>query len=97
LWPVILGMIIFGAAEIIYAPLLYSITTQAAPQAFRTQMMALQGLSMGVGASLSGYVGNWFTATASEPLFFGISALITLLTASLCRRVGITLTEPGKP
>jgi len=104
LWPVILGMIIFGAAEIIYAPLLYSITTQAAPQAFRTQMMALQGLSMAVGASLSGYVGNWFTATASESVFFGISALITLLTALLLfgcaplfRRVGITLMEPVKP
>lgn len=96
--PVIVGMILFGAAEIIYAPLLYSITAQAAPEAFRSQMMALQGLSMAIGASLSGYVGNLYITLESESVFFSISAGITAVTAILLlvflpifKRVDLTL------
>jgi len=97
---VICGMVLFGAAEIIYAPLLYSITTQAAPKAFRSQMMALQGLSMAIGSSLSGYVGNLYLSISNEGVFFGISALVTAIAAILLliclpvfKRVGLTLLE----
>lgn len=102
IWPVIAGMMVFGAAEITYAPVLYSVATQAAPAAFNTQMMALQGLSMAAGASVSGYVGEWFTAAPSESVFFAASAGVAVATALLLvgcipmfKRVGLSLVDAG--
>lgn len=80
--PVVLGMVLFGIAEVTFAPISFSAATQLAPRAFHSQMMALVGLSTAAGASLSGFVGQLYTPD-SEPLFFGAVAVCTLLTALL--------------
>lgn len=80
--PVVLGMVLFGIAEVTFAPISFSAATQLAPRAFHSQMMALVGLSTAAGASLSGFVGQLYDA-ANEPLFFGSIAGCTLLAALL--------------
>ncbi|WP_051299534.1 peptide MFS transporter [Arthrobacter castelli] len=83
IWPVIIGMVIFGLAEVMYAPLWMSVTTQAAPRAFSTQMMALHGLSSAAGASLSGIAGQLYVESSGDTLFFGVTAVITVAAALL--------------
>lgn len=78
--PVIGGMTLFGIAEVAFAPIGISASNQLAPKAFHAQVMAMWGLTTGAGASLSGFVAQFYDAT-SEPLYFGITAIVTLVTA----------------
>lgn len=80
LLPVILGMVIFGIAEVIFAPITFSAATQLAPRAFYSQMASLSGLVIGAGASLSGFVGQLYDASY-ESMFFAVVALCVLATA----------------
>lgn len=78
IWPVIFGMCLFGLAEVTFAPQLYSITMQCAPKLFTTQMMAIEGLSLALGASLAGLVGELYTNMASKWAFFALCVGITI-------------------
>lgn len=96
IYPVIIGMVIFGVSEILCAPLFYSLTQQSSPKAHKSQMMALNGLSMSVGASLSGFIGSWYVTVSNESIFFLFCAgmafsmgAIMLLFYPLHRRLGV--------
>nr|WP_298372389.1 oligopeptide:H+ symporter [uncultured Halomonas sp.] len=82
LLPVILGMVIFGIAEVIFAPITFSAATQLAPRAFYSQMVSLSGLVIGAGASLSGFVGQLYDVSY-ESMFFAVVALCVLATAAM--------------
>lgn len=71
--PVIIGMLVFGIAEVTFAPLVFSASSQLAPRAFYSQMVSLSGLVIGAGASLSGFVGKLYDASY-ESVFFGVIA-----------------------
>ena len=72
---VVLGMILLGVTEVSIAPIFLSSAGQLAPRAFNAQMMALAGLSLAAGASLSGFSGQLFVAMAETPFFLLLSAI----------------------
>lgn len=72
---VILGMIMLGIGEVSFAPLFFSAAGEHAPKAFNAQMMALAGLSLSLGASLSGYIGQVYLVMNESAFFFMCAAL----------------------
>ncbi|WNK21048.1 oligopeptide:H+ symporter [Halomonas piscis] len=93
--PVIMGMVIFGIAEVTFAPLIFSASSQLAPRAFYSQMVSLSGLVIGAGASLSGFVGKLYNASY-ESVFFSViaacvlgAALMLFLLRSWLQRCGL--------
>lgn len=80
LLPVVLGMVVFGIAEVMFAPIVFSAATQLAPRAFYAQMVSLSGLVIGAGASLSGFVGQLYDPSY-ESVFFSVISLCILLAA----------------
>ena len=73
--PIVIGMMLHGISEIIFAPVAMSAVSQVSPRAFRTQTMAVWGLAIGSGASLSGLVSQWWSPE-NESLYFGITAAV---------------------
>lgn len=93
--PVIIGMIVMGITEVMYAPIGMSVASQLSPVAFNSQMMALWGLTAAAGASLSGFMGQLYSGT-NEVGFFTLMTVISLLTAAFLyglrgplRRLGV--------
>ncbi|MGO1264484.1 peptide MFS transporter [Brevibacterium aurantiacum] len=93
--PVIIGMIVMGITEVMYAPIGLSVASQLSPVAFNSQMMALWGLTTAAGASLSGFMGQLYSST-SEVGFFTLMTVISVLTAAFLygmrsplRRLGV--------
>ncbi len=77
---VIIGMVVMGITEVMYAPIGLSVTAQLSPKAFTAQMMALWGLTTAAGASLSGFMGQLYSST-NDVFFFSLMAGISLVTA----------------
>lgn len=92
--PVIVGMIAMGVTEVMYAPIGMSVASQLSPQAFTAQMMALWGLTTAAGASLSGFMGQFYTVS-DEISFFLLLTLISLLTAVLLFALRAPLSRLG--
>lgn len=67
---VIIGMILLGVSEVSFAPGFLSATGLYAPKAFNAQMMALGGLTLSLGASLSGYLGQLYVSMNETGFFF---------------------------
>lgn len=80
--PVILGMALHGVAEILFAPVSMSVATQLAPRAFHAQTMAIWGMAIGTGASLSGMVSRLYSEE-HEVVYFGTTALVAATAAAL--------------
>ncbi|OAV62609.1 peptide MFS transporter [Enteractinococcus helveticum] len=100
IYPVIIMMIIFGLSEVICAPLFFSMAEQAAPEKLKSQMMALSGLALGIGASLSGFIGSWYVNSSSESAFFlGCAGLaiamgaLVLVFLPLFKKMGLDITK----
>jgi proton-dependent oligopeptide transporter, POT family len=72
---VILG--VFAVAELLISPIGLAVTTALAPQAFRSQMMALYFLSAGLGTALSGVLARYY-APAHEVAYFGVLGGFTI-------------------
>jgi POT family proton-dependent oligopeptide transporter len=53
---------VFAVSELILSPIGLSVTTQLAPNAFRSQMMALYFFSVGLGTALSGVLSRYYAA-----------------------------------
>jgi len=62
---------VFAVSELMISPIGLAVTTALAPQAFRSQMMALYFLSAGLGTALSGALARYYTAE-HEAAYFGI-------------------------
>ncbi|WP_449283849.1 peptide MFS transporter [Leucobacter sp.] len=79
---VIVGMVLLGISEVSFAPLFLSTAGKHAPRAFNAQMMALAGLTLSLGASLSGYLGQLYVGM-SEIGFFLLCAGIAAACAGI--------------
>ena len=64
-------MAAFAVSELLLSPIGLSVTTQLAPNAFRSQMMALYFFSVGLGTAMSGFLARYYDA-AHEFSYFGI-------------------------
>ncbi len=89
--PVIVVVVImaaFAIAELMLSPIGLSVTTQLAPNAFRSQMMALYFFSVGLGTALSGVLARYYDQS-HEFAYFGI-----LGTAAIAVGVVVWLLAP---
>jgi len=70
-------MAVFAVSELLLSPIGLSVTTKLAPAAFRSQMMALYFLSVGIGTSMAGVLAAFYSP-AHELLYFGVSGAVTI-------------------
>lgn len=68
-------MFIMGSSEIFVGPIGLSLATQIAPKAFTAQMVALNFLTLALGSSLSGLLGQYFTGVSNNTYFLTIALI----------------------
>ena len=68
---VVVIMAAFAVSELLLSPIGLSVTTQLAPNAFRSQMMALYFFSVGLGTAMSGVLARYYDQS-HEFAYFGI-------------------------
>ena len=68
----------FAVSELLLSPIVLSVTTKLAPEAFRAQMMALYFFSVGLGTSMSGVLAKYYDA-AREFAYFGIIGAVAIV------------------
>lgn len=81
-------MAAFAISELLLSPIGLSVTTQLAPNAFRSQMMALYFFSVGLGTAMSGVLARYYDQS-HEFAYFGI-----LGTAAIAVGVVVWLLAP---
>jgi POT family proton-dependent oligopeptide transporter len=64
-------LLVFTVAELLLSPVGLSLSTKLAPEAFRTQMVALFFLSVALGTAVSGSLAKYYDPTDEVP-YFGI-------------------------
>jgi POT family proton-dependent oligopeptide transporter len=78
----LLGLIgilfVFTIAELLLSPVGLSLSTKLAPEAFRTQMVALFFLSIALGTAMSGVLAEFYSP-ANEVVYFGVLGIIGIL------------------
>ncbi|MCQ9386101.1 peptide MFS transporter [Brevibacterium moorei] len=94
LLPVVVGMIIMGITEVSFAPIGMSAASQLAPKAYTAQTMALWGLALALGSSLSGFMGQLYSAM-NEVGFFWLNAGAALLCSVALLLLAPRLTKLG--
>ena len=68
----LIGVIfVFTIAELLLSPVGLSLATKLAPEAFKTQMVALFFLSVALGTALSGTLAQYYSTDTQVP-YFGI-------------------------
>jgi POT family proton-dependent oligopeptide transporter len=77
----LLGLIgilfVFTIAELLLSPVGLSLSTKLAPEAFRTQMVALFFLSIALGTAMSGVLARYYSPTA-EAVYFGVLGVVAI-------------------
>jgi POT family proton-dependent oligopeptide transporter len=81
-------MIVYAVSELMISPIGLSVTTKLAPQAFRSQMMALYFLSFGFGTAMSGVLSGFYDPS-SEFAYFGITGVVAIVVG------GVVLASSG--
>jgi len=69
---------VFAMSELILSPIGLSVTTKLAPEAFRSQMMALYFFSVGIGTSMSGVLAGFYSPD-NEFAYFGINGAVVIV------------------
>ncbi|PRX44781.1 POT family proton-dependent oligopeptide transporter [Prauserella shujinwangii] len=64
-------LLVFTVAELLLSPVGLSLSTKLAPERFRTQMVALNFLSIALGTALSGSLAGYYDADNEAP-YFGV-------------------------
>jgi proton-dependent oligopeptide transporter, POT family len=64
-------LFVFTVAELLLSPVGLSLSTKLAPEAFRTQMVALFFLSIALGTAMSGVLADYYSAE-HEAVYFGV-------------------------
>ncbi|MET1053583.1 MAG: peptide MFS transporter [Mycetocola sp.] len=82
-------LLVFTVAELLLSPVGLSAATKLAPEAFRTQMVALFFLSVALGSAVSGLLAEWYL-TVDESLYFGVLGGIAIV-------IGIVLALIARP
>jgi POT family proton-dependent oligopeptide transporter len=71
-------MAVFAISELMISPIGLAVTTKLAPEAFRSQMMALYFFSVGIGTSMSGVLARYY-APRHELGYFGITGALAVV------------------
>ncbi|MCP2032834.1 POT family proton-dependent oligopeptide transporter [Okibacterium sp. HSC-33S16] len=82
-------LLVFTIAELLLSPVGLSVATKLAPEAFRTQMVALFFLSVALGSAVSGLLAEWYL-TVDESLYFGVLGGIAIV-------IGVVLAVIARP
>jgi POT family proton-dependent oligopeptide transporter len=82
-------LLVFTIAELLLSPVGLSVATKLAPEAFRTQMVALFFLSVALGSAVSGLLAEWYL-TVNESLYFGVLGGIAIV-------IGLALALIARP
>jgi proton-dependent oligopeptide transporter, POT family len=85
LYALVLILLLFTIAELMLSPVGLSLATKLAPEAFRTQMVALNFLSVGLGTAAAGFFASYYDPAHEAPYFLavgGLAALFGLLLAA---------------
>ena len=69
------------------------VTTKLAPEAFRTQMMALHFFSVGLGTSMSGVLARYHDS-AHEFAYFGIICAVAILAGATTFAIAPWISRP---
>ncbi|MCQ9389802.1 oligopeptide:H+ symporter [Brevibacterium sp. 50QC2O2] len=87
-WLVLLFMVVAGSSEVFVGPIGLSLATKIGPKRFGTQMVGLNFLTLALGSSLSGLLGQLFTAISNTAYFTFVSgaAIVFGLILLLARR-----------
>ena len=74
----VLILFLFTCAELFLSPIGLSVATKLAPEAFRTQMVALFFLSISVGTTLAGILAGYYDRKNEVPYFafIGVTAIV---------------------
>ena len=87
-------MAAFAISELMLSPIGLSVTTQLAPNAFRSQMMALYFFSVGLGTAMSGVLARYYDQ-AHEFAYFGIlgaaAIVVGLVVLVLAPRISVLM------
>ncbi|WBQ08330.1 peptide MFS transporter [Kribbella sp. CA-293567] len=81
-------LLVFTIAELLLSPVGLSLATKLAPEAFRTQMVALFFLSIALGTAMSGVLAKFYSADHETAYFGVIGAVALALAAMLALAVG---------
>jgi proton-dependent oligopeptide transporter, POT family len=71
-------LFVFTIAELLLSPVGLSVSTKLAPEAFRTQMVALFFLSVALGTAISGELASLYNPD-TEGLYFGVLGAVAIL------------------
>ncbi|WP_230424032.1 peptide MFS transporter [Prauserella cavernicola] len=71
-------LLVFTVAELLLSPVGLSLSTKLAPKTFRTQMVALNFLSVALGTALSGSLAEYYSPE-SEGSYFGIVGAVAVV------------------
>ncbi|MEV6632885.1 peptide MFS transporter [Actinoplanes sp. NPDC051470] len=82
-------LFVFTVAELLLSPVGLSLATKLAPEAFRTQMVALFFLSVALGTAMSGTLANYYSEDHEVP-YFGIIGAVAIVAGLIM----IALTKP---
>jgi POT family proton-dependent oligopeptide transporter len=72
-------LLVFTVAELLLSPVGLSLSTKLAPTAFRTQMVALNFLSVALGTALSGSLAQYYSTTDETPYFAVVGAVALVI------------------
>ncbi|WP_083506692.1 peptide MFS transporter [Leucobacter sp. G161] len=88
LFLILLFMMMAGSSEVFVGPIGLSVATKIGPKAFKSQMVGLNFLTLALGSSLSGLLGQLFAAIESTNYFMIVSGtgLALGLTLILARK-----------
>ncbi|GAB3616325.1 peptide MFS transporter [Okibacterium endophyticum] len=87
---VLVGILfLFTVSELLLSPVGLSVSTKLAPEAFRTQMVALFFLSVALGSAISGQLAELYSLVP-EAMYFGVLGVIAI-------GLGLTLFVARKP
>ncbi|MEV0079966.1 oligopeptide:H+ symporter [Nocardia neocaledoniensis] len=86
-WFVAACLVIAGLAEVLVGPIGLALATRVAPRRFQSQLVALQILTLGAGATIYGALGVLYTAMSTGQFFFltgvlGVIVAVVLATFS---------------
>jgi proton-dependent oligopeptide transporter, POT family len=71
-------LFVFTIAELLLSPVGLSLSTQLAPRAFHTQMVALFFLSVALGTAMSGTLAKYY-GESHEMAYFGILGAVAIV------------------
>ncbi|HEY0454677.1 peptide MFS transporter [Actinophytocola sp.] len=69
LYALVLILLLFTIAELLLSPVGLSLATKLAPEAFRTQMVALNFLSVALGTAAAGFFARYYSPADEAPYF----------------------------